>query len=81
MTSQIIDMIEPCISPMYHDDVSPESEKPTVPSSHVSFRMTLSIASMRVFGMIIGFFIGVETGMTSTLTIFMMVPVDSSKQR
>jgi TctA family transporter len=36
---------------------------------------------MRVFGMIIGFFIGVETGMTSTLTIFMMVPVDSSKQR
>ena len=66
----IIPIIESCISPRYHEDVSPESAMPTVPSSAVIFSSTLSIAVMRVLGMISGFFIGVETGISSTLTIF-----------
>jgi radical SAM superfamily enzyme YgiQ (UPF0313 family) len=46
--------------------VSPESANPTVPSSQVSFKTIELIAVIRVFGMITGFFSGVETGTQST---------------
>jgi hypothetical protein len=72
MTLEIIAMMDSCNSPRYHDEVSPESEKPTVPSSVVTFSTTLSIDVMRVLGMITGFFRGVETGKHSTLMILVM---------
>src|SRR5215475_7831162 len=83
ITSQIMLVIDPCISPRYQEEVSPESEKPTRPSSVVILRTTLSIRSMRVLGMMTGFFIGVEMGMHSICSIFMaavlrvLIPVGS----
>ena len=59
-------MIDSCSSPRYQDEVSPESENPTVPLSVVILSTTLSIDVMRVLGMITGFFSGVDTGVHST---------------
>src|SRR4030042_1592883 len=70
----MLDIIESWLSPIYQSEVSPVSATPVMPSSVCIFRTTASAHLAGPPDITIGLEKGIETGMHSTLVIFIRFP-------